>query len=153
MLYFKLTGDSARQWSVTPGAIKPAKEFDLDPDHEPKTVACYKQSTRDRFLALSWSFVEYFPNHTYEEEYVMDVVYRCCSGVDVHKKSMKVQLRRKGVAGKKDLNEVRTFRTLTRDLLALTDWLTREGCTHVAMECTGNRYTIFSPPQTLKCFW
>jgi transposase len=33
--------------------------------------------------------------------------------------------------------EVRTFRTTTRDLLALSQWLADEGCTHVAMEATG----------------
>jgi len=32
---------------------------------------------------------------------------------------------------------VRTFRTVTQDLLALRDWLQQEGCTHVAMESTG----------------
>jgi transposase len=37
-------------------------------------------------------------------------------------------------AGKK---EVRTFSTMTEDLLRLLDWLSREGCTHVAIESTG----------------
>ncbi len=36
--------------------------------------------------------------------------------------------------GKKD---GRTFSTLTADLLRLLDWLTQEGCTHVAIESTG----------------
>src|SRR6266404_3423681 len=35
------------------------------------------------------------------------------------------------------LGVVRTFRTVTQDLLALRDWLQQEGCTHVAMESTG----------------
>ena len=33
--------------------------------------------------------------------------------------------------------EVRKFSTMTRDLLALSDWLRVLGCTHVAMESTG----------------
>jgi transposase len=33
--------------------------------------------------------------------------------------------------------EVRTFGTMTQDLLCLADWLTTAGCTHVAMESTG----------------
>lgn len=37
-------------------------------------------------------------------------------------------------AGKK---EVRTFATMTADLLRLLDWFTQEGCTHVAIESTG----------------
>jgi transposase len=34
--------------------------------------------------------------------------------------------------------ETRTFGTMTRDLLALVDWLTAAGCTHVAMESTSS---------------
>jgi len=33
--------------------------------------------------------------------------------------------------------EVRTFKTMTKELLALSDWLASEGCTHIAMEATG----------------
>jgi transposase len=33
--------------------------------------------------------------------------------------------------------EVRTFGTMTQDILALRDWLEAQGCTHVAMEATG----------------
>jgi transposase len=67
----------------------------------------------------------------------MDVVYRCCAGIDVHKKSIAVNLLRRGLPGKKDLDEVRTFGTMTRDLLDLCEWLGEAGCTHVAMESTG----------------
>ena len=34
--------------------------------------------------------------------------------------------------------EVRTFGTMTVDLLQLVDWLVAAGCTHVAMESTGS---------------
>jgi len=33
--------------------------------------------------------------------------------------------------------QVRTFGTTTRDLVSLREWLSSEGCTHVAMESTG----------------
>jgi transposase len=33
--------------------------------------------------------------------------------------------------------EVRTFKTTTKELLSLSEWLAAEGCTHVAMEATG----------------
>jgi len=67
----------------------------------------------------------------------MDVVYRCCAGIDVHKERVLVNLRRKGVEGKANLEEVRTYATMTRDLLDLCEWLQSEGCTHIAMESTG----------------
>lgn len=67
----------------------------------------------------------------------MDVQYRCCCGIDVHKESVTANLLRKGVNDKSDLNEVRSFSTMTHELLKLCEWLERAGCTHVAMESTG----------------
>ena len=61
----------------------------------------------------------------------MDVLYRCCCGLDVHAKTLVACLI---IAGKKT---VRTFSTMTEDILALADWLTSSGCTHIAMESTG----------------
>ena len=49
---------------------------------------------------------------------------------------MVVCVRRSGAAGQVH-QEVRTFGTMTRDLLALSDWLTTQEVTHVAMESTG----------------
>ena len=65
----------------------------------------------------------------------MDILYPCCAGLDVHKDTVVVCLRR--LDGGHLLKEVRTFGTMTRDLLALADWLAAEGVTHVAMESTG----------------
>lgn len=67
----------------------------------------------------------------------MKVFYNCCCGMDVHRSVIKANLRRTGVKGHPDLDEVRKFGTMTRDLLALGDWLKEAGCTHVAMESTG----------------
>src|SRR5206468_11663056 len=61
----------------------------------------------------------------------MEVLYVCCCGIDVHAKMLVACLLK---PGKK---EVRTFSTMTEDLLRLLDWLTQEGCTHVAIESTG----------------
>jgi len=33
-------------------------------------------------------------------------------------------------------HEIRTFTTMTQELLALVDWLQAVGCTHIAMEST-----------------
>jgi len=61
----------------------------------------------------------------------MEILYGCCCGIDVHAKMLVACLIK---AGKK---EVRTFATMTADLLRLLDWLTQAGCTHVAIESTG----------------
>src|SRR3712207_2723604 len=66
----------------------------------------------------------------------MDVVYPRCCGLDLHKRSVVACLLTPGPRGK-PTKEVRTFGTMTDDLLALSDWLAAAGCTHVAMESTG----------------
>ena len=51
-----------------------------------------------------------------------DAVHRCC-GIDVHKKKLMVHvLPPQGQTGTKPIE--REFRTFTRDLHALTEWLT-----------------------------
>jgi transposase len=66
----------------------------------------------------------------------MEVLYRVCAGLDVHKKTVAACLRGPGPNGTR-AEEIRTFGTTTRDLLRLSDWLSAAGCTHVAMESTG----------------
>lgn len=63
------------------------------------------------------------------------IVERCC-GLDVHQ-AMVVACLLVGKPHQKPHKEVRTFRTVTRELLGMRDWLIAEGCTHVAMESTG----------------
>jgi transposase len=63
------------------------------------------------------------------------IIERCC-GLDVHQATV-VACLLVGPADRKPRKEVRKFSTVTRDLLALRDWLATEGCTHVAMESTG----------------
>jgi len=66
----------------------------------------------------------------------MEPIYTSCCGLDVHSKSIQACVRRTGKDGRIH-HEVRTFGTMTRDLLALADWLSSEEVTHVAMESTG----------------
>ncbi len=67
----------------------------------------------------------------------MQVVHERCCGLDVHKKMVVACLLTPGESGR-TTKEVRTFSTVTRDLLALADWLGSAGCTHIAMESTGS---------------
>ena len=66
----------------------------------------------------------------------MDVIFERCAGLDVHKKTVVACRVRPKASGGVEM-EIRTFGTLTRDLLALLDWLQAWECTHVAMESTG----------------
>ncbi|MCZ8514647.1 IS110 family transposase [Paenibacillus filicis] len=62
----------------------------------------------------------------------MDVLNERCCGLDVHKKSITACIitpQRK---------EIRTFATMTRNLIELVDWVKQNRCTHVAMESTGD---------------
>ena len=65
----------------------------------------------------------------------MEVLYPHCAGLDVHKESV-VACSRQVEEGAVTV-QVRTFKTTTRELIALSDWLGAQGCTHIAMEATG----------------
>jgi len=66
----------------------------------------------------------------------MEVVHRCCAGLDVHKRSVVAcRITPDGQGGWR--KEIRRFGTMTEDLLGLVDWLRAGGATHVAMESTG----------------
>src|SRR6266516_4740823 len=64
------------------------------------------------------------------------VLYVCCAGLDVHKKTVVACILLTAPSGKVS-QEVRTFSTTTAGLLALADWLASHRVTHVAMESTG----------------
>src|SRR6266849_6995250 len=65
----------------------------------------------------------------------MQVLYQRCAGLDVHKKTVVASVRL--AEENKVTTEVKTFATTTLGLLALSDWLSENGCTHAAMEATG----------------
>jgi len=61
----------------------------------------------------------------------MEVVYRCCCGIDVHKKMIAACLNK---GGKQELRE---FGTTTGEIKVLANWLLESDCEMVAMESTG----------------
>ncbi len=65
----------------------------------------------------------------------MEVLCPRCCGLDVHKETVAACLRL--VIDGKVVKEVRTFATTTASLIALSEWLTQNKCTHIAKEATG----------------
>jgi transposase len=61
----------------------------------------------------------------------MEVIYERCCGLDVHKKSITA------CAVTPEGKEIKTFGTMTHDLMSLVDWVKSKRCTHAAMESTG----------------
>lgn len=61
----------------------------------------------------------------------MQIVYERCCGLDVHKQTVVA------CVITPEGKEVRSFGTMTSDLLELADWLISQEVTHVAMESTG----------------
>ena len=66
----------------------------------------------------------------------MEIVYLVCAGLDVHQKTVVACVRRRDARGN-TRSQTRTFGTTTDTLLELSDWLSRSGVTHIAMESTG----------------
>ncbi len=65
----------------------------------------------------------------------MELLHPHCAGLDVHKESVVACIRH--MEDGKVTTGVRTFKATTQELVALSDWLCAEGCTHIAMEATG----------------
>src|SRR5438128_76573 len=65
------------------------------------------------------------------KEEAMEIIYVCCCGLDVHAKTVVACMVKQGK------KEVRTFSTMTDDLLRMSDWLVSEGCSIAAIESTG----------------
>jgi transposase len=66
----------------------------------------------------------------------MQVMIERAAGLDVHQETV-VACVLIGKPGWRPTKEVRTFRTMTRELEGLRDWLLSLGVTHVGMESTG----------------
>lgn len=66
----------------------------------------------------------------------MEILHTHCAGLDVHKKVV-VATMIVSDEHRQLTKETRSFETMTGELLALSDWLTQNGITHVAMESTG----------------
>jgi transposase len=66
----------------------------------------------------------------------MQVIHKCCAGLDVHKKTVVACILITTDDG--SVKEyVRTFSTMTVDLITLDDWLRVYGVEVIAMESTG----------------
>lgn len=61
----------------------------------------------------------------------MDIVYKVCCGLDVHKKTIVACII------KNKSRETVTFGTMTANIIELTDWIKSNSCEAVAMESTG----------------
>jgi transposase len=66
----------------------------------------------------------------------MEVLYARCAGLDLHKKTIKVCVLIRQTNGQLS-KEIRTYGTTSQEILALSDWLQEQECSHVAMEGTG----------------
>jgi transposase len=65
----------------------------------------------------------------------MEVLHPHCAGLDVHKDSVVACVRH--MVDGKVTTHVKTFKTTTQELMALSEWLSTEAATHIAMEATG----------------
>lgn len=66
----------------------------------------------------------------------MEVVHTHCCGLDIHKKSIVGCIIMPGAKGQVR-KEIRTFGTMTEDIIGLSQWLLANGISEVAMESTG----------------
>jgi transposase len=66
----------------------------------------------------------------------IQVVYERCCGLDIHKRSVVACMIVPGTNNQPH-KEIKSFGTMTHELLTLSDWLCANRVTHVAMESTG----------------
>jgi hypothetical protein len=78
----------------------------------------------------------------------MRVVYERCCGLAVHKRTVVACILVTHTDGSVE-RDVRTFGTMTADLLALSDWLTAREVPVLAMESTG----VYTLPPMLPKRW
>ena len=109
---------------------KPAEQSGLDIAPHPELSPRFGESTWSRLFHLAMS------SGAGRKEPIMDNIISCCAGLDVHKESVEADVRRIAPDGSLH-HETRHWGTMTRDLLAMSDWMAAQGVTHVAMESTG----------------
>jgi transposase len=70
----------------------------------------------------------------------MEIIIERGAGLDVHKETVVACIMGTGIK-----KEIRTFSTVTNDLVRLKKWLKDNQITHVAMEraSTGSRYSTY----------
>src|ERR1700674_5433819 len=66
----------------------------------------------------------------------MELLHPHCAGLDIHKETVVACVRH--LRNGKVMTGIKTFKTTTEELIAVSDWLTAVGCTHIVMEATGD---------------
>lgn len=84
---------------------------------------------------------------------MMDVMFECVAGLDIGKKSVTVCVRTPGPGGGRQ-GETRTFRTMTRSLELMRDWLVGQGVTLAAMESTSTYWkpVFYALEERMECW-
>src|SRR5262249_49802755 len=110
---------------------EPACQSDLDSAAYPRLLP---RRPREHAEQIALPFAVFRGSVT--RRTLMDILYACCAGLDVHKETVVATIRCRLDNGKvRQLT--RTYGTMTEQLLELGDWLQAEGVTHLAMESTG----------------
>src|SRR5450631_3039419 len=65
----------------------------------------------------------------------MELLHPHCAGLDLHKETVVACIRH--MVDSRVTTEVKSFKTTTQELMELSDWLSSQGVTHIAMEATG----------------
>ena len=65
----------------------------------------------------------------------MELLHPHCAGLDLHKETVVACIRH--MVDGTVTTEVKSFQTTTQQLMELSDWLSSQGVTHIAMEATG----------------
>ncbi|GAB3557919.1 IS110 family transposase [Arthrobacter alkaliphilus] len=81
----------------------------------------------------------------------MDVMFERVAGLDIGKKSVTVCVRTPGPGGGRH-GETRTFRTMTRSLELMRDWLVGQGVTLAAMESTSTYWKPVFWEEQMECW-
>ena len=90
----------------------------------------HEEETSERFCT------QYLPQHARRGKQAVQVVYERCVGLDVHQKTGVACVLITSPDGTLQ-REIRTFSTMTADLLLLNDWLETLQVSVVALESTG----------------
>jgi transposase len=83
----------------------------------------------------------------------MDVLFERVAGLDVGKASVTVCVRTPGERGKRQ-SETRTFKTMSRSLELMADWLVEQGVTVAAMESTATYWkpVFYCLEERMECW-
>ena len=102
----------------------------------------------------SVSIAEVPPGGAYRRgRWLMDVLVDRVAGLDIGKAIVVACVRTPGPNGKR-VSEIRTFRTMTRSLVVMADWLVECGVTLAAMESTSTYWkpVFYCLEERMECW-